>query len=829
MKLALAFRLARRDLKGGLGGLGLLWLCLAVALAGLASVTSLASSIDGAIAAQGRTLVGGDLLLSVAQRQPSAAEVSAIQELGPSARSVGMRAMLVAPDGESMLAELTGADAAWPLAGKLVLAPGGWRPNAEEVAIGRAAAERLALRQGDRLRIGRADFTISAIIESMPREAGFALSPPALVDSAGLARTGLVQPGSLTTTSFRLLLPAASDPEAVGLAFQQRFPDGGWRSTDRNEGGSGTRRFVDRLGQMLLLVALSALAIGGLGMSSAAAAFAASRRPSIAILKLVGARRSTINAMLLIELGIVAGLAILAGLAVGAVTPALVSSIAAPLLPVAPDPSPQWAALALAALFGVLVTFASSWTAIASASETRPAQLLRGDVGGSARLPARQLAGPILALTAAAALAIATATNPGFAAIGIGVIAALCGLFALLGLAIRRIVRGLKHRGGPTTRLGIAALDRPGAGTGRLAVSLGMGLTLLVVLAVTASSILAEIDSSVPKRAPALFLVDIPREEADRFTAVADAELPGAEIRLVPSLRGPVTAINGTRVTDMKTIPEGAWILRGSRGLTFAAELPEANRVVAGEWWPANYRGPPLVSIDVEAATALGLKVGDTMTIGVLGRPVEATIASFRAIDWRSLGFNFAIIFAPGTLEAAPYTLMATVAPAPGVSVAAFERRLTSELPMVSAVRVAEVVEQAKILLGSIDGAVRIATGFAILMGMIVLAGSVVATRRERRRDIVLLRLVGATRGEVAKSQLVEFAFLSVAVAIAALILGAVAAWALVVWLFEFNFSPDWLVIAAIPAGAILLAVLAAFVAALPALNARPAEGLRAL
>ncbi|MDQ3078053.1 MAG: ABC transporter permease, partial [Pseudomonadota bacterium] len=159
MKLALAFRLARRDLKGGLGGLGLLWLCLAVALAGLASVTSLASSIDGAIAAQGRTLVGGDLLLSVAQRQPSVAEISVIEGLGPSARSVGTRAMLVAPDGESMLAELTGADAAWPLTGKLVLAPGGWRPNAEEVAIGRAAAERLALRQGDRLRIGRADFT----------------------------------------------------------------------------------------------------------------------------------------------------------------------------------------------------------------------------------------------------------------------------------------------------------------------------------------------------------------------------------------------------------------------------------------------------------------------------------------------------------------------------------------------------------------------------------------------------------------------------------------------------------------------------------------------
>lgn len=298
---------------------------------------------------------------------------------------------------------------------------------------------------------------------------------------------------------------------------------------------------------------------------------------------------------------------------------------------------------------------------------------------------------------------------------------------------------------------------------------------------------------------------------------------------MVPSLRGPVTAVNGVRVTDMKQIPEGAWILRGDRGLTFARDLPPANRIVAGQWWPKDYRGPPLVSIDVDAATALNLKVGDTLTVSILGRPIEARIASFREIDWRSFGFNFAIIFAPGTLEAAPYTIMATVAPTQGRSTSALERRLTQELPMVSAIRVSDVVAEVKSLLESIDGAVRIATAFAILMGMIVLAGSVVATRRQRSRDIVLLRLVGATRGQVARSQLIEFAALSAAVAAAAFAAGALAAKLVVTYTFEMPFSPDWASLALIPAGAILLAVLAAFLAAMPALNARPAEGLRSL
>jgi putative ABC transport system permease protein len=825
----LAIRLALRDLRGGLSGLGLLWLCLMVAIAGLASVTSLASSIDRAIADNGRAMLGGDLMLSVAQREATPDEKQAIERLGRSSKSVTTRSKLVSPAGATQLVELTGVDSNWRLAGEVDWGPGGRRPAGQEVGVGHEIAERLDLRLGQQVRFGRANYRIVSIIRKMPGQSGFALSPPAIVDEAGLAASGLIQPGSISTTNYRILLPEGSDEEAIGKDFQRRFQEGGWRSTTRDEAGSGTRRFIDRLGQMLLLVALSALAIGGLGMSSAAAAFAASRRPSIAILKLVGATRRTVDTMLLAEIGLISATAILAGLAVGAFAPALVGKVTEGLLPIAPDTGLQWLALGEAALFGLLISFAASWRMVANAGETRPARLLRGDVGNGEPMRWRTYLLPLIALAAAAAIAIASASDPIFAAMGIGTIALLCGLFALIGVAIRRLARGAKHLGGPVTRLGIAALDRPGAATGRLAVSLGLGLTLLVTLAGTASSILAEIDTSIPRRAPALFLVDIPRADEQRFRQMAALEVPRSELRLVPSLRGPVTAVNGVRVADMKNIPEGAWILRGDRGLTFARDLPPANRIVAGQWWPRNYRGPPQVSIDADAATALNLKVGDTLTVSILGRPIEARIASFREIDWRSFGFNFAIIFAPGALEAAPYTLMATVAPVPGGSTAGLERRLTEQLPMVSAIRVADVVAEVKTLLESIDGAVRIATGFAILMGMIVLAGSVVATRRQRARDIVLLRLVGATRGQVARSQLIEFAALSAAVALAAFGAGVIAAKLAVTYVFEFPFSPDWSSLALIPVGAILLAVFAAFVAAIPALNARPAEGLRSL
>ena len=824
-----ALRLAGRDLRGGIGGLGLLLLCLAIAVAGIAAVTSLGSAIQSSIAGNGRSLLGGDLMLSVAQRDATSGEKAAIERLGRSSRTVALRAMVVGPGERTVLAELSGVDGAWPLAGRFDLAPGGTRPTGAEVALGTELAERLGVRRGERVRIGSATLRVSAIIEHIPSTSGFALAPPAVVDDAGLAATRLVQPGSLTTTSYRILTAPSIDPRAAGKAFQRRFADGGWRVSDRGDAAGGSRRFADRVGQMLLLIALSALAIGGLGISSAAAAFAESRRPVIAILKLLGASRRTVAAMLSTEVAVIALLAIALGLVIGAAAPAMVADVAAGFLPLAPDRSVQPLALAEAGLFGLLVTIAASWGPVASAVEERPAEVLRGDVGnGSAQSP-RRLIVPLLATAAAIALAIYGATDRQFTAFGTAGAVVIAGAFASLGLGLRHLASRLRHRGGPLIRLGIAALDRPGSATVRLSVALGLGLSLLVLLAGVGSSLLAELQSNIPRQAPALFLVDIPAAEEARFRAIVRREVPGAELRTVPTLRGPVVAINGTRVVDMAAIPEGAWVLRGDRGLTFSKKLPPGNKIVAGQWWPEDYAGPPLVSLDADAAEALGLKVGDRLTVAVLGRPIEARIASLRQIDWRSLGFNFAIIFAPGTLEKAPYTMLATIAPPLGQSVRRVERALTEQLPMVSAIRVREVIDQLSAILIALDRAVRIATGFAILVGVVVLAGSVVATRRSRQRDSVLLKLVGATRREVLTVQLIEFAVLSSAVAAVAFLTGIAGAWALVRYMFDLAFAPDWAMLLILPLAAIAVAVSAALIASLPALSARPAAALRAL
>ena len=823
-----ALALARRDLRGGIGGLWLLLVCLAIAVAGLAAVTSLSSAIRSTIEDNGRQLLGGDLALSVAQRSATAQERAAMAEIGRVSESVTLRSTATAPSG-SALVELSGIDRGWPPGGRVTLEPGGRMPDEREAVIGRELADRLGLRPGATLRLGFAEFTVTGIIDEMPAASGFALAPPVLVSREGLNATRLVQPGSLYTSTYRLLLPDGADGVEVGKAFQARFPDGGWRALDKGDAAAGTRRFVDRVGQMLLLIALGALGIGSIGIASAAAAFAASRRTTVAVLKINGARTRDLAGMLGFSVGFLCLVAIVIGLAVGAIAPAIVGEVTADLLPITPDRSPQWSALALSAGFGLLVTVAAAWLPIARAVAERPAAILRGEVGDEARPSRRNFLVPVLAALGAAGLAVWASQDRLLTLMAIAAAGVLALAFAGIGWGVARVARALHGRGGPVARLGVAALHRPGSATIRLSVALGLGLSLLVALSGIGNSLSAEIGGTIPRKAPALFMLDIPAAEEGRFRALAKRLLPGAELRMVPSLRGPVTEINRQPVSALKAIPEGAWILRGDRGLTFARELPPGNRIVAGKWWKADYAGPPLISLDVEAARALGLKVGDTMTVAVLGRPIEARIANLREIDWRSLGFNFAIIFAPGTLENAPFTIMATVAPEPGVSTLAFERALTADLPMVSTIRVAEVVERVTAILAAMDAAITLATAIAILIGVAVLAGAVAATRQSRARESVLLKLVGATRRQVLGAQLIEFFAMSGAIALAAFTFGALASWAVVTQLFELPFEPGWAGLAALPLAGIAVAVGTALAAAWPALKARPAEALRAL
>lgn len=831
--MKLAWTLALRDLRGGFGGLRLLAVCLFLGVAALAGVGSLSSAITSELALQGRSILGGDVQLSIVQRTADAAERAAFAKAGRVSETIRMRAMASRLDGtQAVLAELKGVDAAYPLYGDFRLAPGAIasRPTGREVAVAQALADRLGVKVGDHIRIGDTDLRLIGLIAEEPDRVGegFSFGPAALVDKDGLAATGLVQPGSLYTTRYRIRLPGDVDAAAVAKRLADRFPSAGWEVQDRSNAAPGTRRFIGRLGQFLMLVGLTALAVAGIGVGNGVTSYLEGKRGAIATLKALGASSRTIFLSYLIQIGLVAGGGIIAGLAVGSLVPLAVVGLAGDALPVRPHFALHPLPLALAALYGLLIALLFVLAPLARARAVTAASLFRGGVETPAWPTPRVLAAMGATLAAIVALAIGTAREPWFAAAFVGAVAGLLLLLTGLGTAVRAGAARLPRFRRPLLRLAVANLHRPGAQTSRLVVALGLGLTLFATLAVIETNLSGQIDSTVPAKAPSFFALDIPVEDIGRFRALVAARAPEAEVRTVPSLRGPVVAFGGKRVADLKQLPEGAWILRGDRGLTYAATPPEGSRIVEGKWWPADYRGPPLVSLDVEAARALGLKVGDEIIVSVLGVEVPATIASLREIKWDTMGFNFVLVYSLGVLEGAPHSYMATIAMAPKGE-AALNREITRQFPSVSLIRVKEVIGQVAGLLGQLSAAVRSAASVALAAGVAVLVGAIAASRRARVYDSVLLKLLGATRGQVLAAQAIEYAALALILSLLAAGLGAVAGWYVVTRLFELDWATDWRVVGATLAVGGVGTLALGLLGSLPALTARPARALREL
>jgi putative ABC transport system permease protein len=354
-----------------------------------------------------------------------------------------------------------------------------------------------------------------------------------------------------------------------------------------------------------------------------------------------------------------------------------------------------------------------------------------------------------------------------------------------------------------------------------------------VLLAVVQSSLDANIRARVPQQAPEYFVLDVPRDrEAEFRSAVADIA-PKAEVRTVPALRGAILAYGApdamVRVADLKDVPENAWALRGERGLTYADTVPEGNTVTEGTWWPRGYAGEPLVSVDQELAEALGLKLGDRLTIGLLGVERTARIASFRRIDWDSMGFNYVLVFSPNTLRDAPHNLAATIDLPQGAATQGLLRLLVRRFPSSSVIETGGMLEQARALLGQMSNAILAAASVAVLAGIAVLIGAVAAARASRLYDNVILRVLGASRRQLLALQLAEYGALAGVLALVALGLGSGIGWLVVVQLFDFDWRPDWLTVAATLGAGLAMALAFALGGSLPLLRAKPAQALREL
>ena len=831
---ASSWRIARRDLLGRFRGLRLLFLCLFLGVATLAAIGSLTSAITQELSQRGQGLLGGDVEIAMTQREAGEGDKAAFRRLGRLSETIRLRAMARGerPDSAAVLTELKGVDSAYPLYGTLALQGGTYRaPLApDHILIGPALADRLSVKPGDRLVYGTATFTIADIITDEPDRLGegFTLGPVAIVSLDGLRRTGLIQPGSLYDSKYRLRLAPGVDAQAVREDLEKRYASAGWEYKDRDRAAPGASRFIVRMGQFLSLIGLAALVIAGIGVSNGVASYLALKRPGIATFKVLGATSTDIARIYLLQIGCVALLGIACGLIVGALLPPAIVALAGDVLPVSPGFRLHPLPLVTSAAYGLLIAFLFTLPPLARA-RTQPAALLfRGVVDARHGIDRRSL----IAMTAAGALLVAlalgTARDPLFSAAVLGATAAVLLLLLGIGWGVRQLALRAPRPRRPLLRLALANLHCPGAQTAALIVALGLALTLFVTLAGIQTSLDSEIRNVVPKTAPAQFVLDIPSGEGDRFQTIVRAQAPDAQFNIVPALRGTIVAYGNQRVTDLKELPDGAWFLRGERGITYSSTLPEGSELVEGQWWAPDYAGPPLVSFDAEAAKTLGIGVGDTLTVSLLGREITARIASLRKINWETMGFNYIMVFSPGIVSAAPHSLAATITMDPRQD-NQVTRALLAAFPGVSVIAVGEVIEQVGAIMTQMSSAIVAAASVAILAGIAVLVGAIAASRQARSYDSVILKTLGATRWQILGGQALEYGLLAMMLALVALALGSGAAWFVIVQIFDFTWSPDWLVVLATLGGGALLTLGIGLAGSIPLLSVRPATALRQL
>jgi putative ABC transport system permease protein len=838
--IPLSLRFAGRELRSGVKGFRIFLACLALGVAAIAAAGSTAEAFRQGLASQASEILGGDLALTVEQRRFTPAERAAIVKQGRTSWAVSARGMAEAPDGLRRLVELRGVAGDYPLAGKVELrgatslgealrpAPDG----AMGAAVEQSLLDRLGLKLGDRFLVGQVPLIARAVLVQEPDRLsrGFALGPRVLVRLATVEQGGFLDPGLPFGETARIALPAARSPQTVTRELRKLMPRSAVRIRDRDDAAPGIRRLIDQLEYFLGFIGLASLVAGGLGVFGAVSAYLDAKKPTIAVLKALGADGVLVRNVYLVQIGLLVVLGVLIGLAFGAAAPLVLGAFVQDQLPVpalfAVYPWP----LAKAAAFGLLSAAAFSLVPLARARTTSPATLFRRDL--KARLGfSLETAGALLAGAGLAGLAVVTAPTPIAAGIMIAGVAVAFSLLWALGLAGAWAAGRARGATSGPLRMGLANLAGPGSAARTAAPAIGLGVALLAAVVLIQSSLLRQVAEVAPRTAPALVFTDIPGAQAGAFDAAVGkafaAPLSRENYLRAPFFTGRITAVRGAPVNLNKIPPGDRWAYDNDISMSAIGPVPDHPDIVEGQWWPGDYAGPPLAALDAQAAKGAGIGIGDAIRLSIMGRDIDAKVAVIRKVDFGGFGASFPVVLTPSALAGTELRQVA-IAKASKAQEAAVTRALGADFPDVNVISVREQLEAATDLFDRLALAIRGAAGVAALAGLFVLAGAIAARAQARTREAAILKALGASRGQILSAYVLEYGAVGVIAGVVGVGLGYAAAWPVVTLVFKAQWSVDWSGVAALVGGAALIAALGGLAASLQALSKRPAAALRA-
>ncbi len=835
---SLAWHFARCEIRGSVGRFRVFLAALMLGVAAIGAVGSVAEAMRAGIDNNARSLLGGDFELSSLHIPPEENVLDFASTAGARSDIIQMRAMLSRKETQNQTAarkliELKAVDAAYPLVGEVTMS--------SEMALTTALADKgaiaapallaaLDLNVGDTATLGDVTVTIRAKLTSEPDQSiSFVGFGPRLIISADtLKASGLQQEGAFISYKTRLRVQDKSRIPAIEAELAKQVEGSYVRLRTLASAGAGFERFVERAELFLMLVGLTALLIGGLGVSGAVRAWLLSRMNVIATLKCLGASSKLIFRVYILQVTVIASLGVSAGVLIAGLTPFLTANFFTAYVNVPIMTDLYFRPLLLAAGFGMLTTFVFAVWPLSRTRHIRAAHLFRSLMQMPDGRPSpTALIAVIVGVIALLVLAV-LATGDLFLSLSFMVAALICmGLLYLLAVSVLFGLRRMKPPRYVPAHLALSAITRKGSPLQSIMIAFGLGLAVLVAVISSQHNLMTQLSSRVAEEAPDWFFIDIQPQQIDPFLALVNSISNDTIIEKTPMLRGRVTALNDVPASQTDKDVESAWILRGDRALTWQSEPPLGATITRGEWWDADYKGAPLMSITENMARDYNLTIGDSVTLNILGREITAKIANAREVKWESFRINFVFIMTPGVLDGAPHSWLATTRSPDKNSASQIEKQVTADFNNISAVSVSDAVQTVEKILSLLGTAIQMTAIVTLLSGLAVLAGSVANSEAQRFTDSMILKILGARRVDIIIAWILEYSLLAILTGLVAIIIGSLASYALISSFLgaEFIFNLPLVALTAFSGAAVTICL--GLAGAMRTLGSKPAPFLR--
>ena len=829
--------MAIRELRSGVSGFRIFLACLILGVGTISAIGTVKSGIEIAISEKGSELLGGNAEAEFTYRLANTEELKWLETISQNISGIiEFRSMAKFVEGganERALTQVKAVDNEYPLIGNVQLASGKSFKDVfrqpKSAVMESDLASRLGINIGETFSLGLTKFVLRDIIQSSPDDAGtnFGLGPRTIIKSEDLLDSGLIAPGTLFTAKYRLLIEPFENLDELRALAKIKFENNGMRWRDARNGAPGISEFVSRLSAFFIMVGLAGLVVGGVGIGSAVKSYLNRKISTIAVMRSLGATNFQIFMTYFVQLAIISFIGITIGLVIGASVPHLCAPLLKVLIPVPISIVFSIKPIAEAAIYGTIIATLFTLWPLSRCENIKAAALFREMNLIKDGFP--RLKYLVLSFILVLILLIISAVfnqNPELTSwFALGFTVALVTLFLsarILMYCIKKFGRIIN--GHPSTRWALAAMGGTQEGTNNSLIAIGLGLTVLAIIGQVDGNLRTSINNNLPEVAPSYFVIDIQKSQIEEVRDILNSNKGVISFDEAPMLRGIITKINNKQASE---VAGDHWVIRGDRGITYFEELPKRFNLTKGQLWPKDYSGATQISFAAEQAEELGIGIGDSVTVNIMGREITGEITSLRNVDFSSAGIGFVIAMNPSALKTAPHSFIMTIYVSTEAETAVFNN-LSSRFSNITLIKVRNVIERVSNLLSSIATASSYGALTTLAMGFLVLLGSAASGQSARSYDAAILKTLGATRKDLIISYIIRFSLVGATAGFVAIFFAVGGAWCITSLVLELPFKIIWDTALMIIIGGLIANLVAGLYFATQALKVKPANFLRA-